>query len=145
VTSRVFASTSYGGIEALSSAQYYRTTSMVHRDTAEMSRRNFGSCFVTSNVAIVRAVNNVRLPTTNVGANFRPATFLRGWSRGGEAVLSQSGVPGSPHLVLVEITSGHYEATLGVLVTKWPSSERFVSNLTSTMLSRMVSSTSKPA
>jgi len=145
VTSRVFASTSYGGIEALSSAQYYRTTSMVHRDTVEMSRKNFGSCFVTSNVAIVRAVNNVKLPTTNVGVNFRPVTFFRGWSRGGEAVLSQSGVPGSPHLILVEITSGHYEATLGVLVTKWPSSERFVSNLTSTLLSRMDSSTSKPA
>ena len=93
--------------------------------------------------AIVRAVNNVKLPTTNLGVNFRPATFLRGWSRGGEAVLSQSRVPGSPHLILVEITGGHYEATLGVLVTKWPKSETFVSNLTSTMLSRMVSSTSK--
>ncbi len=70
VTSRVFASTSFGGIEALSSAQYYRTTSMVRRDTAEMSRKNFGSCFVTSNVAIVRAINDVKLPTTNVGENF---------------------------------------------------------------------------
>ncbi len=55
-------------------------------------------------------------------------TFLRGWSRGGEAVLSQSKVPGSPHLVLVEITGGHYEVTLGVLVTKWPASEAFVSD-----------------
>ena len=49
----------------------------------------------------------------------------------------------SPGGGLVEITGGHYEATLGVLVTKWPKSETFVSNLTSTMLSRMVSSTSK--
>jgi hypothetical protein len=142
VTSRVFASTSFGGIEALTTTQYYRTTSMVHRDTVEMSKKNFGSCFVTSNVAIDRALNSVKLPTSNVGVNFRPATFLRGWSRGGEAVLTLPNA-GSSHLVLVEVTSGHYEVTLGVLVDKWPSSETFVSNLTSTVLSRMVSSTSK--
>jgi hypothetical protein len=142
VTSRVFASTTFGGIEALSTTQYYRTTSMVHRDTTEMSRKNFGSCFVTSNVAIDRALNNVKLPTTNVGVNFRPVTFLRGWSRGGEAVLTLPNA-GSSHLVLVEATSGHYEVTLGVLVDKWPASKTFVSNLTSTVLSRMVSSTSK--
>jgi hypothetical protein len=142
VTSRVFASTSFGGIEALTTTQYYRTTSMVHRDTVEMSKKNFGSCFVTSNVAIDRALNSVKLPTSNVGVNFRPATFLRGWSRGGEAVLTLPNA-GSSHLVLVEATSGHYEMTLGVLVDKWPSSETFVSNLTSTVLSRMVSSTSK--
>jgi hypothetical protein len=142
VTSRVFASTSFGGIEALSTTQYYRTTTMVHRDTLEMTRKNFGSCFVTSNVAIDRALNNMKLPTTDVGENFRPETFLRGWSRGGEAVLSLPNA-GSSHLVLIEITSGHYEVTLGVLVDKWPSSQSFVSNLTSTLLSRMVSSTSK--
>jgi hypothetical protein len=142
-TSRIFASTSYGGIEAISTSQYYRTTTMVRRDTAEMSRKNFGSCFATSNVAIVHAVNDVAVPTANVGADFRPATFLKGWSRGGEAVLSNARVSGSPHLVMVVITSGHYEVTLGVLVNKWPESETFVSNLTSTLLSRMVSSTSK--
>jgi hypothetical protein len=142
VTSRVFASTTYGGIEALSTTQYYSTTSMVRRDTAEMSRKNFGSCFVTSNVAIDRALNNVKLPTTDVGVNFRPVTFLRGWSRGGEAPLTLPNA-GSSHLVVVEATSGHFEVTLGVLVDKWPLSQTFVSTLTSTVLSRMVSTTSK--
>jgi hypothetical protein len=110
-----------------------------------MSRPNFGSCFVTSNVALVRAINDAKLPTANVGVNYRPATFLRGWSRGGAAVLSLTNQSGSPHLVMVEMTSGHYEVTLGVLVNDWPKAETFVSSLTSTLLSRIVSSSSKPA
>ena len=124
-------------------SQYYHTTTMVHRDTAEMSRTNFGSCFVTSNVALVRAVANEKLPTTDVGVNYRPTTFLRGWTRGGEATLSLPGEAGSPHLVMVELTGGHYEVTLGVLVSDWPQSEAFVSGLTSTLLSRMVSTSAK--
>jgi hypothetical protein len=144
VSSKIFDSPSYGGIEVVSTAQYYHTTTMVHRDTVEMSRTNFGSCFVTSNVALVRAVLGAKVPTTDLGANFRPATFLRGWSRGGEATMSLPNVPGSPHLVMVVITGGHYEVTLGVLVNQWPASKSFVSGLTSTLLSRMESSTSKP-
>lgn len=145
VSSSIFASTSYGGIEAVSASQYYRTTTMVHKDTAEMSRTNFGSCFVSSNVALVRAIDGSKLPTANVGVNYRPATFLRGWSRGGEAVLSLADQTGSPHLVMVEMTSGHYEVTLGVLVNDWPKAEKFVSSLSSTLLSRIVSPSSKPA
>jgi hypothetical protein len=34
--------------------------------------------------------------------------------------------------------------TLGVLVNDWPKSEAFVSSLTSTLLSRIVSPSSKP-
>jgi hypothetical protein len=145
VSSPIFASTSYGGIEVVSTSQYYHTTTMVHRDTAEMSRANFGSCFVTSNVALLRAVASEKLPTSDLGANYRPSTFLRGWSRGGEAALSLGTRAGSPHLVMVEITGGHYEVTLGVLVGDWPLSETFVSGLTSTLLSRMVSPSSKAA
>jgi len=145
VSSQIFASTSFGGIEVVSASQYYHTTTMVRKDTAEMSRKDFGSCFVTSNVALVRAINGAKLPTANVGVTYRSATFLRGWSRGGESVLSLANQGGTPHLVMVEMTSGHYEVTLGVLVNDWPKSEAFVSNLVSTLLSRMVSSSSKPA
>jgi hypothetical protein len=108
-----------------------------------MSRANFGSCFATSNVALVRAVLGVKVPTTNLGTNYRPTTFLRGWARGGEATMTLPHVSGSPRLVMVVITGGHYEVTLGVLVNQWLKSERFVSNLSSTLLSRMVSPTSK--
>jgi hypothetical protein len=144
VSSKIFASPSFGGIEAVSTAQYYHTTTMVRRDTAEMSRADFGSCFVTSNIALIRAVLGVKVPTTNLGSNYRPTTFLRGWSRGGEATMTLPNVTGSPHLIMVVITGGHYKVTLGVLVNQWPKSETFVSSLTSTLLSRMVSPTSKP-
>jgi hypothetical protein len=143
ISSPIFGSESFGGIEVVSTTQYYHTTTMVHRDTAEMSRANFGSCFVTSNVALVRAVSSATLPTTDVGANYRPVTFMHGWTRGGDAVLTLPGVPGSPHLVMVVITGGHFEVTLGVLVNDWPKSESFISSLTSTLLSRIDSPTSK--
>ena len=143
VSSKIFDSPSFGGIEVVSTTQYYVTTTMVHRDTAEMSRRNFGSCFATSNVALVRAVYRASVPTSNTGTNFRPATFLRGWSRGGEAQLTLPSVSETPHLVMVEITNGHYEVTLGVLTNDWPKAATFVSGLTGTLLSRIESTTSK--
>jgi hypothetical protein len=144
ISSPIFDSQSFGGIEVVSTTQYYHTTTMVQRDTAEMSRQNFGSCFVTSNVALVRAVSRAKVPAADIGSNFRPVTFLHGWSRGGEAVLTLPGVPGTPHLVMVVITGGHFEVTLGVLVNDWPKSESFVSGLASTLLSRVESPTSKP-
>ncbi len=144
ISSKIFESPSYGGIEVVSAAQYYPTTTMVHRDTLEMSRQGFGSCFITSNVELVGAVLGVKVPSKDIGSNYRPVTFLRGWSRGGESPMSLSNVPGTPHLVMVEITRGHYEVTLGVLVNQWPQSETFITALTSTLLSRTVSPTSKP-
>ena len=144
ISSKIFESPSYGGIEVVSTAQYYRTTTMVQRDTLEMSRKRFGSCFITTNVELVGAVLGVKVPASDVSTNYRPVTFLRGWSRGGESPMSLPNVPGTPHLVMVEITRGHYEVTLGVLVNQWPKSETFVSALTSTLLSRIVSPTSKP-
>ncbi len=143
VSSKIFSSPSFGGIEAVSTTQYYRTTTMVQRDTAEMTRSNFGACFATSNVALILAVVGSKTPAKNIGTNFRPATFLHGWSRGGEAVLALPNVNGSPHLVMVMITGGHFETTLGVLVDQWPKSQALVSSLTSTLLSRIVSPTSK--
>jgi hypothetical protein len=143
VSSRIFDSQSFGGIEVVSTTQYYATTTMVRRDTAEMTRKNFGSCFATSNVALVRAVYRAPVPTTDTGTNFRPTTFFRGWSRGGEAQLALPSLSESPHLIMVVITNGHFEVTLGVLTNEWPKSRSFVSGLASTLLSRMVSPTSK--
>jgi hypothetical protein len=145
VSSKIFDSPSFGGIEVVSTTQYYRTTTMVHRDTVEMSRPNFGSCFATSNVALVRAVYRAAVPTTDIGMSYRPTTFLHGWTRGGEAILTMPSVAERPHLIVVMITNGHYEVTLGAITNKWPQATSFVSNLTSTLLSRMVSPTSNPA
>jgi hypothetical protein len=49
---------------------------------------------------------------------------------------------GRLYLVVVLISSGHYEVTLGVLVRQWPKSEGFISNLASTLLSRTTSPSS---
>jgi hypothetical protein len=43
---------------------------------------------------------------------------------------------------MVEITHGHYEATLGALVASWPKTQPFISNLASVLLSRMISTSS---
>ena len=142
VSSKIFSSPNYGGIEVASTSQYYRTTTMVRRDVKEMSKANFGSCFVTSNVALVSAALGTPLPTTNIGTDFRPLTFVRGWSRGGVALVSVPGVGTSLHLVMIVTTKGHYEVTLGALVDHWPQSKSFIANLANILLSRMTSSTS---
>ncbi len=142
VSSRVFTSPSFGGIQVASTSQYYRTTTMVDHDVAEMSSPKFGSCFVSSNVALIKAGVGVALPTSNVGANFQPRTFVKGWVRGGEAPITLSKSSGTLHLVIVVVSTGHYEVTLGALVAQWPKSKSFIANLASTLLSRTTSSSS---
>jgi hypothetical protein len=142
VSSRVFSSPSFGGIQIASTSQYYKTTTMVDNDVAEMSRQKFGSCFVSSNVALVKAGLRVKIPTSNVGTTFRPRTFVKGWVRGGEAPLTLPNTTGKLHLVIVVISSGHYEVTLGAIVDQWPKSKTFIANVASTLLSRTASSSS---
>ena len=143
VSSQVFSSP-LGEYELASTVQYYATTTMVRRDTAEMSRSHFGSCFTTSNVALLKAAYGKALPTTDVAVPWRPVTFVRGWSRGGVASVTLPGLR-PLHLVMAVATAGHYEVTLGALVARWPGSESFVSNLVNTLLSRMTSSSATPA
>ncbi len=141
VSSKIFTSP-LGDVTLASTTQYYNTTTMVKRDTAEMSRANFGSCFATSNVALVLAVFGSAIPTSNIGVEWRPLTFVRGWSRGGVAEITQPGATRPLHLVMAVISSGHYEVTLGALVAKWPESKSFLANLVNTLLARMTSSSS---
>jgi hypothetical protein len=143
VSSRVFTSP-LGDVTVASTAQYYSTTAMVKRDTAEMSKSNFGSCFTTSNVALILSTYGGTMPRHDVGVAWRPATFVRGWSRGGVAQITQPGATRQLHLVMVVATSGHLEVTLGALVAKWPESEPFLANLVNTLLSRMTSPSSVP-
>ena len=84
VSSPVFSSPG-GDVQLATTAQYYATTSMVRRDTAEMSRSAFGSCFTTSNVALLKLVYREAIPTGDVAVPWRPTTYVRGWSRGGVA------------------------------------------------------------
>jgi hypothetical protein len=142
ISSQIFGSSSFGGIELASTAQYYHSTTMVRRDTREMSKKTFGSCFTTSNVALLRAASGGTLPTTDVATSFQPRTFVRGWSRAGVATISLPGFVGPLHLVLAVVTAGHYEVTVGALVAQWPAARPFVANVISTVLSRITSTTS---
>ncbi len=145
VTSPVFGSASFGGIQVAATTQYYRATSMVRRDTAEMSRPNFGPCFVTSQDALLRGAAGKALPRANVATDWRPVTFVGGWSRGAVASITLPGVVGPLYLVEAVTTAGHFESTLGALVAKWPASRTFLNSLVGVLLSRMTSGSSAPA
>ena len=137
VSSKIYSAATYGGIEVASTSQYYATTTMVRRDTREMSHPDFGSCFTTSNAAIILSAFAKPQPTSNVATNWQPLTFVKGWSRGGVTVVDLPYGIGSLHLVMVVMTSGHYEVTLGVLVNHWSDAQVFTSNLVDTMMARM--------
>jgi hypothetical protein len=140
VSSDIFESQAYGGIQVGTTAQYYRTTAMVAKDTAQMRLTNFGSCFATVNAAMVDLAAGVTLPTSNEGTNYRPLTFIKGFVRGGTVSVGTNLT-----LVVEVLTQGHYEVTLGALVVDWPKAKGFLSNLTSTLLARMGSSSSVSA
>ena len=142
VSSPVFSSSSYQGIQVAATVQYYATTTMVRRDTAEMSRANFGACFVASNATLLLREMGASAATPADATNWRPVTYAHGWARGGviRVALPQVGAP--LYLVMVEATNGHFESTLGVLVTSWRTSKLFVSGLVSTLKARMASRTS---
>ncbi|HEY1221905.1 MAG TPA: hypothetical protein VGE75_00225 [Acidimicrobiales bacterium] len=142
VSSPVFDSSQSGGGEVASATQYYRTTTMVKRDTAEMRNTNFGACFVQTNAALLKSVYSSDVTGVPLGSNWQPVTFVKGFSRGGEEAISVPGVTGSLYLVMVQLTAGHYEVTLGALLGSWPAQESFVANLVNTLLSRMTSTTS---
>ncbi|MFZ1063625.1 MAG: hypothetical protein WAN30_09175 [Acidimicrobiales bacterium] len=142
VSSPVFGSSANGGGEVASAAQYYRTTTMVKKDTAEMRDANFGACFAQSNAALLESVYSGSTTSAGSGTNWQPVTFVRGFARGGVDALSVPGLAGSLYLVMVQITAGHYEVTLGALVDSWPAQKSFIANLVNTLLSRMTSASS---
>lgn len=143
VSSKIYSAATYGGIEVASTSQYYATTTMVRRDTKEMSHPDFGSCFTTSNAAIILSAFAKPQPTSNIATNWQPLTFVKGWSRGGVAAVDLPYGIGSLHLVMVVMTSEHYEVTLGVLVNHWSDAQVFTSNLVDTMLARMTSDSAR--
>jgi hypothetical protein len=145
VSSSIFNSNSLGGIELATTAQYYRTTSMVRRDTVEISKSNFGPCFASSSAAIILSGYGLSTSAGNVAANWQPTTFLHEWSRGGVVALAVPGVTKKLQLVMAVMTNGHYEVTLSALVGSFAKAQSFLSNIVNTLLSRMTSSTSQVA
>ena len=142
VSSPVFTSLN-GDVAVASTTQYYATTTMVRRDVAEMARPGFGSCFATSNAAVLFGAAGVALPTKDIATAWHPVTFVRGFTAGGVVRVSPGGPP--RYLVMVMSAAGHFEVTLGALVSSWPQSESLLAGLVNTLLSRTTSNTSRPA
>lgn len=143
VSSPVFYTNSLDGIEVASTTQYYQTTTMVHKDAAEMSKSNFGTCFVESSAALIISGSELKTPSTFTANNWRPFTFTKGWTRGGVVTLTLPESTQPLQLVMVVITHGHYEVTLSALVGSFKKSESELANLTNTLLARMTNSTAE--
>jgi hypothetical protein len=145
VSSAIFNTNSLGGIELASTSQYYHSTTMVEKDTREMSRANFGSCFATSSADIILSGLGLTSPQANVAMNWRPMTFTKGWSRGGVIDLSVPSLNSKVRLVMAVMTHGHYEVTLSAIVGSFAKSKKTLTTLVNTLLSRMTTSSSTPA
>ena len=142
VSSPIFTTNSLGGIEVASTSQYYRTTTMVQKDTREMSMKNFGECMVDSSAALILSGLGVKNGGTPGATNWTPVTFTKGWTRGGLVTINVPGVTSKLELVEAVITRGHYEITLSALVGSFSEAKGTLNNLINTLLSRTTTSSS---
>lgn len=145
VSSAVFNTNSHDGIELASTSQYYHSTTMVNKDTREMTMSNFGLCFATSSADIILSGFGLTNPASNVATNWQPMTFTKGWSRGGVIEFKVPSLSTQVHLVMVVMTHGHYEVTLSAIVGNFDKSQKILAGLVNTLLSRMTTSSSTAA
>lgn len=145
VSSQIFDTNTLGGIELATTSQYYHTTTMVRRDSAEMRKFNFGKCFAASSAALIDLQDGAPSPALRAATNWQPRTFVTGFSRGGVAPLLVPGAATGLHLVMVVVTHGHFEITLSAMVGSFTKSAPFLSTVVSTLLARATSSTSTAA
>ncbi|HEV2426911.1 MAG TPA: hypothetical protein VGS61_01690 [Acidimicrobiales bacterium] len=145
VSSAIYHAALDGGVDLVTSSQYYKTTTMVRRDVAEMSMAAFGSCFANVNAAELLAYLTGHVPVYTEGVAWRPVTFVPGWSRGGEIDVSVPGIPQTLHLVVAVVAGGHHEVTLAALVGRWPQARPLLGSVVNTIKSRIVSPSSTAA
>lgn len=146
VSSPVYGSTAFGGIELASTTQYYATTTMVQKDTEEYENPKYASCF-TANLAdeLYASFKPADVDKKVVTTPWMPITFAKGFRRAAVATLNLS-INSSPlHLVAVQASAGHVEETLLAIVVQWPKSEAFLDGVVNTVLARMTSSGSSRA
>jgi len=146
VSSPVFSSRSFGGIQVESTAQYYASPLNVASDVGEMSRADFGRCFVESNADMMIGRSSAATPDLTNGLNYATHTFAKGWVSGGsvEVSLPVIGVSHANLVVIVE-AAGHYEVTLAALVTHLAAARATIDNLANVLLVRATSSSAVSA
>lgn len=138
VSSPVFYSSELGGIQVVSTAQYYDAAPNVALDVREMSRPSFGRCFAqAAGDELVGATTGVT-PTLSNGQNFATATFVRGWIRAGDVAVTLPAVQvDHAHLVFVEEAAGHYEVTMFALAIDFPRARATLTGLANSLLARV--------
>lgn len=146
VSSPVFSSSNFGGIQVESTAQYYDSLVNVASDVAEMSRPAFGRCFAESNADMMIGRSSSATPDLTNGVNYRARTFTKGWASGG-AVAVTLPVIGVAHanLVIIVEAAGHYEVTLAALVIDLAAARPTVDNLANALLARVTSTSTVSA
>jgi len=145
VSSPIFVTNSLDGIEVASTTQYYQTTNMVEKDTAEMSKSNFGTCFAESSAALILSGYSQPTPTKFTASNWQPDTFTKGFSRGGVVTITIPVLSKPVQLVMVMITHGHYEVTLSALVGSFSKAKSVLGTIANTLLARETNSTAEAA
>jgi len=138
VSSPVYSSTLAGGVQIVSSAQYYVDTSMVARDTAEMQRANFGRCFADANANLTLS-GVVASPNVRSGTGLTVHTFAQGFRVAGIAPLNGIATSSGEmeRLITVVVTSGHYEVTLLVLAPSYRAVGSLVASVTDILATRV--------
>ena len=141
VSSPVFYSSDLGGVQIESTAQYYDSPLSVAADVAEMSRPSFGRCFAQSaGDELIGAATGVT-PTLSSGHNLATPTFVKGWTRGGEVVVSLPSLQvARAHLIVIEEAAGHYEVTLFALAVNLAKARTSIDDVANSLLVRVTSS-----
>lgn len=137
LSSPMFRTNSFGGLEVASTAQYYATTDMVRRDVAEMARPHFGSCLANAQVAVMNALIHQGFHGANSARNWRPLITTPVFARGGEATVSVQSIGVDLTLDIVVIAHGHWEITLDVLSVDPAAVRSEVVALTQTLADRV--------
>lgn len=144
VSSPVFATTTGTtvGLEVATTSQYYHSRSMVRRDVAEMSRKNFGACFAASSRVLVLAGFGLHAGATT-GENWTPQIYAHAFVRGGAVALGLPGATGHLTLVMAVVAAGHYEVTLSAVTSTWPASRSILDDVLNTVASRITSTSAR--
>ncbi len=148
VGSSIFTSDMVGGVQVASEVQYYPHRSNVARDTAEIEKPHFGSCFAVANGLILKGLfANTYTIATGAATTLTPVTFTKGFRTGGAVLVSApsfaptaGGATTTQSLGVYVMTQGHYEVTLYVLSANRHQPKSLVATLVNALEARISSS-----
>jgi len=148
VGSAIFTSSVGGGVQLASEVQYYPRLSNVSRDTAEIAKPHFGSCFAVSNGVILKGLFATTYSIAlGKPSGITPSTFAKGFRTGGAVLVSapsfvpaDGGATRTQSLGVYVMTHGHYEVTLYVLSATRTQPTQLVSTLVNTLEARISAS-----